>query len=285
MSAFSVPLVEAIWRWPLARVVVALAGIAFGIYLPAPLRAVVVLPIALTLPGYALLAGLRARRVGDDPLATLAVSAIVSVALLVLAALAMYSAEVRVSAPSVAHLIVAFVAVMILLAPSLRTAPAATRGELALQGVGSFAGLVLPAAAIGAAIGVVALSLALLPGAAVARFTDVSLAGPGATATDAARVAPRVTQRVPITLRNRSGGTQVYAIEPAMERGHWYGTTVRLRDGQRWTGAVIGRVPAGGCLHRLRITARPLARSDRAVSVTTWLRTRELPASCAVLGS
>ena len=108
------PLVEAIWRWPLARVLVALAALAFGIYLPAPLRAVVVLPIALTLPGYALLAGLRTRRVGDDPLATLAVSATASVALLVLAALAMYSAQVRVSASGVAHLIVAFVAVMIL---------------------------------------------------------------------------------------------------------------------------------------------------------------------------
>ena len=282
MSSFPVPLIEAIWRWPLARVLAALAVLAFGVYLPTPLRGLAVLPIALTLPGYALLAGLRTRRVGDDPLATLALSAIVSVALLVLAALAMYAAEVRVSAASVAHLIVAFVAVMVLLAPSLRSAPATSRGELALQGVGSFTGLVLPAIAVGAAIGVVALALALLPGTPLARFTDVSLAGPRATDSVPALVAPRVTQQVPVTLRNRSGGTQIYAIEPAMEHGHWYGTTVRLRDGERWTGSVVGRVPAGGCLHRLRIAARPLARSDREVSVTTWFRTRELPASCAV---
>ena len=282
MSSLSVPLVEAIWRWPLARVLVALAALAFGIYLPAPLRAVVVLPIALTLPGYALLAGLRTRRVGDDPLATLAVSATVSVALLVLAALAMYSAQVRVSASGIAHVIVAFVAVMILLAPSLRMAPATTRGEFALQGVSTFAGLVLPAVAVGAAVGVVALSLALLPGAAVARFTEMALTGPHAIAAEAELVPPQVTQQVPITLRNRSGGTQVYAIEPIMEHGRWYGTTVRLREGERWTGAVVGRVPAGGCLHRLRITARPLARSDRAVSVTTWFRTRKLPGSCTV---
>ena len=282
MNSFPVPLVEAIWRWPLARVVAALGLLAFGIYLPTPLRALAVLPVALTLPGYAMLAGLRTRRVGDDPLATLALSAIVSVALLALAALAMYAAEVRVSAASVAHVIVAFVAVMVLLAPTLRSAPASTRGELALQGVGSFRGLVLPAVAVGAAIGVVVLALALLPGTPTARFTDVSLAGPLATDSGPALVAPFVTQQVPVTVRNRSGGTQVYAIEPAMEHGRWYGTTVRLLEGERWTGSVVGRVPAGGCLHRLRITARPLARSDRAVSVTTWFRTRKLPGSCAV---
>lgn len=286
MSTVSVPGFAVIWRAPLARVALALFALALGIYLPSPLRAAVVLPIALTLPGYALLSGLRSRLMRDDPVATLAGSAIVSISLLSLAALAMYAGGVRVSAENVSHLIVAFVVAMIAISPSLRALSPGPADPFALERTASLQGFALPVAAIAVAIGVVALALGLLPGAPTTRFVDAAFAGPQLRSSSSTLVAPETTRRVLVTVRNRSGSVQTYAIAPSMARGRWYGTTVRLQNGESWSGAVIGRVPAGGCLHRLRIAVRSLARTDADVSLTTWFRsTPELPAECRVVPS
>jgi uncharacterized membrane protein len=261
---------------PPARIFLALNLLALGLVMPQPLRAVIVLPLVLLLPGYAVFSslGLAARR---DPVLTAGASVALSLVIVPLVTLALWAVAGEVEPAQVT-----IVLAVIVLAPAVvGLQPLVSRKREPV--VGSPAGLLRILAVFTVGVLLVVGLVSFLPGQRNAPFTEAALAGSWAEIDQAVRVQPDQPVSVDVMVTNRTGRDQTYAVEPELAGATWRGATVDLGPGQTWTGAVEGTVPAGGCLHRLRVGVRPASGATALEGPTVWFQTvDELPRSCVV---
>lgn len=261
---------------PPARIFLALNLLALGLVLPQPLRAVVVLPLVLLLPGYAVFSalGLAARR---DPVLTVGASIALSLVIVPLVTLALWAV-----AGDVEPAQVTIVLAVVVLAPAVvGLQPLVSRKREPM--LGSPGGLLRILAVFTVAVLLVVALVSFLPGQRNAPFTEASLAGSWAEIDHAVVVEPDRPVSVDVQVTNRTGAAQTYAIEPELDGATWTGTTVDLGPGKTWVGSVQGTVPAGGCLHRLRVGVQPASGAAALEGPTVWFQTvDELPRTCLV---
>jgi uncharacterized membrane protein len=301
---------------PLVALALGAAALAIAVVLPSPLRAIVALPIALLLPGYALLLAAFGDARERDGVATAALGAALSISLYPLVALSLFALSIRLSTTSV--LVATEIVVLALgVVAGVRTRPG-RENERADEGPGgtvlvgvlggipllrlrparSASGLPVPAGPeaspwrgarggllfaglVGAACAIVALGLHVFPGAPADGYTQLSLAGSQLKHAGAPFVAgPGRRARVDITVSNHSSEAVTYRLS-ATVRGtaSWHGRAVTVVAHGTWTGSVQGSVPAGGCLHRLLVDLR--RDGESVASLTLWLQDRkQLPKGC-----
>jgi len=274
-------------------VLAATAVMSLGVVAPVPLaRALLVLPVALLAPGYALLMALfgDARRTGLDLVPLLALSILLSLACYPLLALLLHLAALPIATGTVVGATDA--AIMLLLAgsswrsprhrPGMAPLDVATGGAWEeLRGGLRFA-LVVVAAGL-----ILAVTLRLLPTPASVPYTMFYLTGRSAYLTGpvgarghrsvglgpgercaararAAHLAARAaatgaigTVDLSIGVTNGSAWRRSYRVAPLLDGVPcWPNQTLSLGPDASWSGHVGGAVPADGALHRLTITLR-----------------------------
>jgi Protein of unknown function (DUF1616) len=244
---------------------------------PNPVRALLVLPIVLVAPGYALLLAVGRDLATEDRIRAACLAVGLSIAVVPMLVLLAYVIRRPLETGTVLAAIVigtlAFAAVSVLVhrddgRPTLAAGP---RGWI----VGS------------AAVGIVAIGLLVLvarlalPGGTAARFSAIALDGRWAQTSTVTVLAPGKTLAVDVRVDNESGRTQHYDVVPDVKGVRWAGASFDLPSGESWRGKVSGTIPAGGCLRRLQISLRCQPRLCQQ-GVTLWLADRaQLPASCS----
>lgn len=269
---------------PRQATVIGLAALllTFGALVPVPLaRAAIVVPLALSTPGYAVVA-LAFGRTRRDAVVTVALSVLLSVAFYPLLCLLLYAAGITLSRSSVlsgTDLLLVLLAVAIALRDRSRgpvSTPAPVNGAVhwmaARHVLAYVGGLAFIVAALGGA-------QRLLPSAAPAPYTAFYLTGAarhaGSSITTASR---RLT--ISIGIANHTGHRQTYRIVPALDgAARWHGHTVTLAAGHTWSGRVAGPAPRDRCAHRLSIALR--SRSNATISdLDVWVRATKGAAAC-----
>jgi hypothetical protein len=233
-----------------------MAGAAW--LLPDPLRAVLVVPLALLLPGHALLcAAVGYEGVGELPL-RVALTVLLSLAIYPLLALAVHKTGLGDLTRTSVVVSVGAVSVVAALVGRLRFPP--TEGWPSSPPLPDG----LRAAGQGTALaGVAALSLALavwaLPDRTPQRF--VALGFDGTTAQVRGPVAtPRGgPATVAVRIRNHDGADRQFVLRAWVDGGPtWPAVRLRVRDSEEWRGRLRGPVLPSGCLQRLRIRLEPV---------------------------
>jgi len=289
--------------------VAATVALNLGVAAPVPLlRAVVTLPLALLVPGYAVVLALFGRRLPLDAAPLAALTALLSMAFYPLLALVLYAAGWPLATGSVLAgtdaAILLFTAVaaarMATLHPPLRQAAlrpplvntemedeesgSASRrprgpARLALGGLGVAAMLIL--------LGAVTVGTTrVLPASPAAPSTAFYLAGRWSRLSSVVSLAPGHRLAVVVGIANNTGRRQVYRLSPLLDGARWRAVMVTLPAGATWTGTVAGPVPAGGCLRRLSLT---LHSGDSRVALrplVLWVQAGTvLPRWCARTGA
>ena len=244
---------------------------------PAP-RAVVVLPLALLTPGYALLLTLFGRRLPLDAAPLLALAGLLGMAFYPLLALALYVIGLPLRMGSVLGGMDAFFLALTAVAAwrltshsvSRTSGSGGTRGlqpshaadrkplfpggrravdqtRLALWGLGVVVAVVCAGVSVAGAA-------RALPSVPAAPYTAFYLSGRWARVDTVVTVAPGRRLVVTVGVANDTGRRQVYRLSPLLDDAHWRSYTIVVPSGRTWTGAVSGRVPPGACLHRLSLT-------------------------------
>lgn len=235
------------WSDPILLLVAA-AVLAVAGLLPWAVKSIVTLPLALLLPGHALLAtlGRPDRSIGTG--GRLAVRVILSMAIVSLTVLAVGSV-VGVSRASVVAGIWMVVSVAAL-ASWNRVAP--TRAETPGPHV-TQSGVVLGLTALVAVIVVVG-ALVLLPDPLDTPYSRLSVAGTTKASASPIVVDSGTTATVTVQVENGTGTTRSYRVIPAIDGGAlWKAPKVRLGPGETWTGTIKGRIPKDACVSRLTV--------------------------------
>jgi uncharacterized membrane protein len=256
---------------PAARIAAGIAVLVLGTLLPQPLRAVVVVPALLLVPGYALVTALRLG--GRDGYVTLPLSFAASVATIPLVVVALDAANVPLSTLTLVPAVAVVSAAL--------AAAGGVRRHVRAPRVGDAGGLVAAAAVAVACVGVVAAGVAFLPGSPPERFSTISLAGAWADTGRPVAVTPGEPVAVRIAVANHTGRDRAYVVAPQLAGGRWPARHITVPAGETWTGDVAGTVPAGGCLHRLRMRLRGERAPQPSPGLVVWFQSvPELPASC-----
>lgn len=266
----------------LAMSVAALA-LSLGVLVPQTLvRASIVFPVAILLPGYALLllAFGSDRRI--DWLPALSMSALLSMAFYPLAGLllaALSIAPSTLSAAGAVDVLVASVLTIRLLHDGLRSRlvhhpswlpgepPKSSTAKIGLSPLRVFIltslTLILAAIALGVAVH-------LEPKAVATPFSQFYLTGSWSHVTAPVSTRPGGPLNVSLGITNNTHNTQTYRIEARIDgKTSWPAETVRLPDRAEWAGLLGGEMPREAGLHELIIT---LQRGDRPVgTLTLWL--------------
>lgn len=279
---------------PVLQVLVAALVMSLGVLIPwSPPRALIVLPLAALAPGYAVVIAVFGLRKRIDVAPTLALSAVLSLALYPLLAVLMYAVGIHLSTPSVV-ISTDIVIVLMVMVVALRTRlglPAAEATHPSLQFDAAvlarstwngLSGGVRFVATVVVATVLLAGTMHALPKPLPSPFTSMSLHGPWAHINAVIHATPHKKLNVEFSLSNHTNKTQTYHIVTTLDKQPvWSGHTVTLRDGATWVGAVGGYVPAQGCVHQVVIAAH-LGNDPTAVaSLVVWVRGAPgLPASC-----
>jgi uncharacterized membrane protein len=256
-----------------AVVLLAAAGaLSWASTLPAgPVRALIVFPLALLLPGIALTAAFPGAV--RDPLAAAALVPVISIAFYALSSLALALATIELTRTSVVLAVDALVGGCVLVLMR--------RGS-----VGAFP-LSVPDARRAAWVPLVAIAAAAfaLTTVAAARLfpaerehasTRFAFAGRWARVTGAQPL-PRRRLAVRVSLQNHEGRTVRYRIAPRIGGRRWPVHTLELADGASWSGTIGGRVHARPCRQRLVVA---LKRSHRARPLSLALELESGLAEC-----
>lgn len=235
------------WSDPIALLVAA-GVLAVTALLPWAIKSVVTLPLALLLPGHALLAALdrpdRALGTGGR----VALRVVSSLAMISLTVLAVGSA-IGVSQESV----IAGVWIATSLAALAgwnRALPtrAETPGPHWTQ-----SGVVLVLTALVALVVVVG-ALILLPDPLDAPYSRMSVAGSTKASGSPIRVTSGTTASARVQVENGTGRARSYRVIPAIDGGAlWKAPKVQLGPGETWTGTIEGTIPRDACLSRLTV--------------------------------
>jgi len=284
-------------RVPLPRaalwVLAATTAMSIAALVPiAAVRALVALPTALVVPGYAAaLAIFGPRWRGDAP--GLALSALLSMALYPLLALLLYAASIRLSTASVLATTDALIAACVGIV-ALRERRAGSAGAAGaqvvtnrdLEGVGEprsgWRAIAPFAALVAVVVGALALLMPVLPSPVASPYTQFYLAANWARAYSIARTGVGRHLSVTIGVVNRTHLPQRYLIVPRLDNIPWRERILHLGDGGTWSGAISGSVPAGGCAHQLAIRLYAVGGGYRKIGeLTLWTHdTSGLPRTC-----
>jgi hypothetical protein len=254
----------------------AAAVMTAGLGLQGPLRAVVELPLALVLPGAAILAAARGSRPAR-PASDIGLAVVFSFAAWILITLVCFIFNQTLT--TTAYIVAADALVAASAAVCLRRrTPVAT-----LVGAGASRGritqLVLFALTAGICIGVIAIGTR--SGPAPQPYTQLTLVGQWANLKSSVAVTPGAKVAVPVSVSNHTGAPQTYLVVPTMRGADWSTRTVELLPGATWRGEVQGTVPRGGCLHRLLVEVRESSVAAPIGNVTVWFQNgTTLPKKC-----
>ena len=265
-------------------------------------RAAIVLPIALLLPGYALLLLAFGPGRRFDWVPGLALSALLSMAFLPLAGLALAAATVPPSTRSAAGAIDAVVVVALVASLArawrrrgahpdeawLPAAPPADAGGV--RGLGGRGATALVACALALAGLGLAVAPRFEPQARHRRPTRPSPSAarsrpaarpppprcrpcrpPSARRRSPAAPAPRSTLQVAVA--NHTLRRVTYRLTPLVDGGAWAARTVMLAPGAVWHAGLAGRMPGGDGLHELVITLSEQPGGRAVGDLTLWLQT------------
>lgn len=295
---------------PVQALVAALVMLNVAVFaLPPAPRAVVVLPLALLTPGYALLLTLFGRRLPLDAAPLLALAGLLGMAFYPLLALALYVIGLPLRMGSVLGGMDAFVLALTAVAAwrltshsvSRTSGSGGTRGlqpshaadrkplfpggrravdqtRLALWGLG----VVVAVVCAGVSVAGAARALSTVP---AAPYTAFYLSGRWARVDTVVTVAPGRRFAVTVGVANNTGRRQVYRISPLLDDAHWRAYTIVVLPGRTWTGAVSGRIPVAACLHRLSVTLHQRGSRTPLRPLVLWVRAGTAPAPlCAGMG-
>jgi uncharacterized membrane protein len=247
---------------------------SLGAFMPIPLiRAVMVLPLALCVPGYAFFCAAFGTKRQADTVSTLAISVVLSMALYPLVALGLNTASIRLSTLSVLAAI--DILIVLCLAVSVRRPalaawlswPSATSLWSGLRGGVCFASIV--AVVLVALVG----ALRVLPQAQPVPFTQFYLAGRWAHLDREVAVHPSQQLVVSVGITNHTHDTQTYSIAPVMDAGPaWRGQRVTLAAGGTWVGTLRGPAPRTAGLNRLAIIMNQ-GKGPARSTLTLWVHT------------
>jgi uncharacterized membrane protein len=282
---------------PARHVLAALGLMNLGVLAPLPaLRAAVALPLALLVPGCAVMLavfGLRPRR---DAVPTLAFTVLLSMATYPLVALALYAAAIPIRIGSVMVSTDGIVALLVAVAvlrmrrrgppTDISVAPVITATVVHSPWSGARGGVrfaVLVAGIIAALAG----AMPLLPAPTDQPYTQFYLAGSWAHLGAIVRARSHQKLVVDLGIVNQTHRLQTYRIVPRLDGGpDWAGRVVPVPDGRSWTGSLDGDVPPDGCVHRLSIALRGGGNTTALQPLTLWVRSapgRLSPAACRLV--
>ena len=280
---------------PVRQLLIAALVMSLAVLIPwTPLRAVIVLPLALLAPGYAVVVAAFGLRRRLDVVPTLALSAVLSLALYPLLSLLMYAMGILVSEASVLFGADALIGVMIV-AVLLRTRLGLPVAEATLPSLQFDAAIRTRSVWNGASGGIrflitvaiaiilLAITMQMLPKPIPTPYTQMNLAGRWAHTGSIVYANPRTPQHIQFAVTNHTNQAQTYRIVPLFDtKTIWPGDVIQqLAVGKTWVGTVSGYVPAAGCIHRLSINLYQGNATQVLTSLTLWLRgTPGLPLSC-----
>jgi len=293
---------------PVYALVAATVALNLGVVAPLPaLRAIVALPLALFVPGYAVVLALFGRRTPLDAAPLAALAALLSMALYPLLALVLYAAGWPLSTGSVLAATDSAILLFTAMAAARLAAPRRPRAYAELRSTLPTMGLEyekdrplsrrqgpsrLAAGALGVAVMLILLGSVtagasrLLPASPPAPSTAFYLAGRWSRLSSVVPLAPGHRLAVAVGVANNTGRRQVYRLSPLLDGARWRAVRLTLPAGSTWTGTVAGRVPAGGCLHRLSLTLHSGGSRVALRPLVLWVRARTvLPRSCARTGA
>lgn len=254
------------WSDPILLLVAA-GGLAVVGLLPWAIKSVVTLPLALLLPGHALLAALDRpdRSLGAG--GRIAARVVLSMAAITLTVLAVGSVF-GVSRASVVAGVWMFVSVAALCAWN-RDVPTAsqTPGPHWTQ-----SGVVLVLTAFVALVVVIG-ALVLLPDPLDTPYSRLSVTGTSKTSGSPIRVDSGTTASVRVQVKNGTGKTRSYRVIPAIDGGAlWKAPKVRLDPGETWSGTIKGTIPKDACLSRLTVALASNGRSAGVAPLVLYIR-------------
>jgi uncharacterized membrane protein len=219
------------------------------------LRAALVLPFALLVPGYALLRAAVPSRELRDPFAGVALGVVLSFAFYMAVTLAMTAASVKYSDSSV--LIASDVGIALLaLVAFVRGATAASAALGVRRAVRSAVFVV----AIASAVTLAVVLKDALPGPQPQEFTQFYITGPIARASGPVRLAGGESLHVSLAVTDHSRPGQLarsYRITSRVDqRSSSVLATRTLAPGQTWTYTAAVPIPRDGALHHVRFGAQ-----------------------------
>ncbi|MDB5059712.1 MAG: hypothetical protein JWO59_3184 [Chloroflexi bacterium] len=276
--------------WRSFGLLTATAVMTLGVVQPVQaLRAVIVLPFALLLPGYAMIAVIFGFQERFDVVPTLALSALLSLFSYMFVGLALNAAAIRLSSVSILAGIDALIALSICAAvlrvkaglpPSQPGTPVNLADPRKTLWTGAPACVML-VTGLSIVTVVVLLTMTLLPQPAGKPYTQFYLTGPWSKTASVITVPATRSLTVTVGINNRTSAAQTYRITPFINGAQsWNERTIALTSGSRWSGSVTGIIPADGCLDRLRINLGIRGRRGALASLIVWVRAAGSQASC-----
>lgn len=269
-----------IHRRPATVLLIAACLLTIGAFVPLTfVRALMVLVPALVLPGASLLFGLGALRGRWDPLPTLALCVITSLAFYPLAGLLIYAGGIRLSRVSAVLEVDIFVLLMLTLESVLRIrrkhdmAPlllAHQEGDADGRRWGVWLALVASICAV-----VLVLGLVLLPKGAPASYTQFYFTGVTAKLDGTITVLPRAQLVAPVAVRIHSGATGDYIVSAKLDGSTFTPDRyISVPISGTWRGAISGTLNRAGCLHQLVINLLNRSGTSTLESLDLWIRVR-----------
>jgi len=266
------------------RAALLLAGavtLSLGVLVPFPIvRALLEVPVALLLPGAAIIFAAESDAEWIDAPMRWALVVMLSLAFYPLLSLTIYAAGLSLDGRTiVAGTDVVVVAIAALLALRRRgaggeTAPASARGERPRLLAARAKGPVMFAAVLALAGGAAAVTVHVMPKPVAAPYSVIRLAGSWAHLSSALPVEPGTRLVVPLAIDNRTHQPQTYRIAPSPDLGGpWPPVVVQVPADRTWVGSVQGVVQGSGCLQRLTIGLFEGAGATPVATVGVWLDT------------
>jgi uncharacterized membrane protein len=235
-----------------------------------------VLVPALILPGAALLFGLGAIRDRWDPVPTLALGVITSLAFYPLGALLIYVVRLRLTTVSVVVEVDVFVALMLALGLNLkgrhRKQPVvpllAAQDAHDVDGRRWVGWMVVVAASCA---GILVLGLLVLPKATPVTYTEFYFTGAMAKLKGTVTVVPGAQLVLPIAVQSQPGEKAHYQIRARLDGSAFALDLISVPRSGTWKGSLIGTIDQSGCLHHLVIDLIPSGGSTVS-SLDLWIQ-------------
>lgn len=235
--------------------------------LPWAAKSIVTFPLAMVLPGHALLAALDRPDRGIGTGGRIALRIVLSMAAISLSVLIVGSA-VGVSRASAVAAIWMFTSLAALAAWN-RDVPsrAESMGPRWTQ-----SGVVLVLTAV---VGVVVVigALVVLPQPRQDPYSRISVTGTSKASGSPIVVRSGTSASVRVQVENGTGKQQTYRIVPAIDGGAlWKAPKVELGPGERWSGTIEGKIPKGACVSRLTVALAANAKPAGVAPLVLYIR-------------
>lgn len=255
-------------RWSDPTTILIAAGVlALVSLIPSAIKAPLTFPLALLLPGHALLAALERPDRGLGTGGRLALRVILSITAILLMILVVGSLF-GVSTATIVGSTWAFTSIAALVSWD-REVPTA---EATASARWTQSGVLLVLTAIISVVVVVG-ALILLPEPRPTPYSALAVAGTTKSSGSPIRVRSGRTATVEVEVQNGTTRTMNYRVIPAIDGGAaWEAPKVNLAPGERWTGTVKGKIPKDACLSRLTIALAAEGKDSGVAPLVLYVR-------------